>query len=116
MKKHSWHWYLNRIDYVLKTVTLTYFKSNSCSCKQPSTFQALCADAGDEESEVIRFHDRSLIEVSQVPDRLANLLKRLEILFVDKGAKNTGYTAYVLNYLAKERLVRLTDGTLEQLS
>lgn len=73
--------------------------------------KALCADAGDEESEIIRLHDRSLIEISEVPTRLANLLKRLEFLFVDKGAAKSGYTGYVLGYLSRERLIRLSDGT-----
>jgi len=51
------------------------------------TTQALCADAGDEESEIIRLHDRSLIEISEVPARLKALLVRLDRLRWDRDGK-----------------------------
>jgi len=79
------------------------------------TTQALCADAGDEESEIIRLHDRSLIEISEVPARLKALLVRLEFLFVEKEATSLGYTAYMLHYLQRQRLVRLPDGSHRKL-
>ena len=46
--------------------------------------KALCADAGDEESEIIRLHDRSLIEIAEIPNRLKALLVRL-VLVCRKG-------------------------------
>ena len=76
----------------------------------------MCADAGDEESEMIRLHDKSLVEGSEIPFKLKGLLRRLEWGFVDrKAASTTTYTAYMMQWLQRERLIRLSDGTFRRL-
>lgn len=76
----------------------------------------MCADAGDEEAAVIRYHDKSLIEVSDIPERLQGLLKRLDYLFVGRGAaKCPGtYTYFALEYLSRQRLIKHYDNTVRK--
>ena len=79
-----------------------------------SLFQlALLADAGDEEAILLRAHDQEVIEVSSVPDMVSDFARRIEFLFLKRGALQCGYTKLVHTWLKQKHLVPDPNGLRE---
>ena len=73
----------------------------------------MLADAGDESAMIVRAFDKRLSDPADTAFWIASYVRRVQLLFLDKGCLETGYTKVILAALAKP-VVYTVKGTALQ--
>ena len=66
---------------------------------------SMLADAGDETDMLVRLLDTEAVDPSMLAMHTVTFLDRIYNLFINETCRTTGYTAYMLKLLSKERLI-----------
>ncbi len=76
---------------------------------QRIVLMAMCADAADEANTLLRFVDKEVFAVEEVPEQCRLFLQKIELLFVGGRCRQSGYTQWVLEAL-KHPVMFYVDG------
>lgn len=66
---------------------------------------AMMADAGDEHSLLLRFHDQEAFDLAQSARQAYTFCDRIQCLFSEEGCWRQGYTAYAVEMLKDPKVV-----------
>ena len=68
----------------------------------------MLADAADETILLTRYMDQEAADSADIAAEIMARCQRTMHLFVNEGAKNSGHTEHMLQYLSKARVVPVT--------
>lgn len=76
---------------------------------------AMLADAGHEALVVTRFHDTEAYDAAEISSCLSAFVHKIDLLFLQRGCKETGFTQHALKMLSHPHVAHVTSTEMKVL-